>query len=47
MLLTPQTDYVLCKKCQETWTEVWCILLVPKVPGAGARGPVKEEEEAT
>lgn len=43
MLSTTQADYVLCKKCQETWTEGLCLPLVPKVPGAGARGPVEEE----
>lgn len=44
MLLTPQADYDRCKKHQESWTEGLCLPLVPKGPGAGARGPVKEEE---
>jgi len=47
MLLTPEADYVLCKKHQETYTEGLWLPLVPKVPGAGERGPVKEEEKAT
>lgn len=47
MLLTSQADYVPCKKCQETYTEGLCLPLVLKVPRAGARGLVKEKEEAT
>lgn len=46
MLLTPQADYVLCKKCQKSWTEL-CLHLALKVSRAGARGKGTDKEEAT